>query len=272
MKDILQNIIENKRVEVDRQKQAVSLSTLLALGSERMERPTRSMRNALAVSSSGIIAEFKRRSPSKGWLHPYASVGDVVPAYERAGASVCSILTDSEFFGGSLGDLQTARHLVDLPLLRKDFIIDPYQLYQARVMGADAILLIASVLSSAQCAELAELAHTLGMEVLLEVHSEEELDHLNKYVDMLGVNNRNLGSFHTDVANSFRLASEMKAVGIKKGFEPLLISESGLKEASMLKELRAAGFRGFLIGETFMRGVNPGEVLNDLINELTHGE
>lgn len=270
MKDILQNIIENKRVEVDRQKQAVSLGTMLALGYERIDRPTVSMRASLEASPSGIIAEFKRKSPSKGWLHPKASVCEVVPAYESAGAAACSVLTDGEFFGGALGDLQTARGLVRLPLLRKDFIIDPYQIYQAKVMGADAILLIAAVLTPGECAGLAELAHSLGLEVLLEVHSEEELNHLNHDVDMLGVNNRNLGSFHTDVENSFRLAEKMQAIGEQKDMNPLLISESGLKDAAMLQRLRAAGFRGFLIGETFMRGEHPGEVLKELINDITH--
>lgn len=270
MKDILQHIIANKRVEVERQKQAVSLGTLLALGHERLERPTVSMRASLEASASGIIAEFKRKSPSKGWLHPGAKVRDVVPAYESAGAAACSVLTDGEFFGGALGDLQTARGLVRLPLLRKDFVIDPYQLYQSSVMGADAILLIAAVLTPGECAELAGLAHSLNLEVLLEVHSEEELDHLNPDVDMLGVNNRNLGSFHTDVENSFRMAGKMREVGEQKGLNPLLISESGLKDAAMLKKLRAAGFRGFLIGETFMRGEHPGDELNHLINDITH--
>lgn len=271
MKDILQTIIENKRVEVSRHKQAVSLNTLLALGSERLERPAVSMRASLEASHSGIIAEFKRKSPSKGWLHPGAAVRDVLPEYEAAGASACSILTDGDFFGGSLGDLQSARHLVKLPLLRKDFVVDEYQLYQARVMGADAVLLIASVLTPRECAELAGLAHSLGMEVLLEIHREEELGHLNEDVDMLGVNNRNLGSFHTDVANSFRLAEKMKEVGAERGFDPLLVSESGLKDAQTLLSLRAAGYRGFLIGETFMRGAHPGTVLSNLINEITHG-
>ena len=150
-KDILQDIIANKRIEVARQKQAVSLQTLLALGSDRMERDTRSMRAALESSPSGIIAEFKRKSPSKGWLHPGANIADVVPAYEAGGASACSILTDGDFFGGSLGDLQKARKLVDLPLLRKDFIIDTYQLFQARVIGADAVLLIAAALTEEEC-------------------------------------------------------------------------------------------------------------------------
>ena len=172
-KDILQDIIANKRIEVARQKQAVSLQTLLALGSDRMERDTRSMRAALESSPSGIIAEFKRKSPSKGWLHPDANIADVVPAYEAGGASACSILTDGDFFGGSLGDLQKARKLVDLPLLRKDFIIDTYQLFQARVMGADAVLLIAAALTEEECRVLAETAHSLQLEVLLEVHSED---------------------------------------------------------------------------------------------------
>lgn len=176
MKDILQEIIANKRIEVDRQKQAVRLQTLLALGGERLERTTYSMRASLAASSSGIISEFKRKSPSKGWLHPDAAIAEIVPAYKEAGASACSILTDSLFFGGSLGDLCLARKLVDIPLLRKDFIIDEYQLYQARVMGADAVLLIAACLTPDQCLELAELAHTLQLETLLEIHSEAELD------------------------------------------------------------------------------------------------
>ena len=221
MKDILQDIIANKRIEVERQKQAVRLQTLLGLGGERLEHPARSMRAALAASSSGIIAEFKRKSPSNGWLHPDAAIADVLPAYEKGGASACSVLTDSNFFGGSLGDLCKARSLVGLPLLRKDFIIDEYQLYQARVMGADAVLLIAACLTPEQCLMFAELAHTLNMEVLLEIHSKEELDHLNPFVDMLGVNNRNLGTFHTDVENSFRLAKAMQTVARERNLSPL---------------------------------------------------
>lgn len=270
MKDILQNIIATKRIEVDRQKEAVSLNMLLGMGYERMERPAVSMRKALETSASGIIAEFKRKSPSKGWLHSGAAVSDVIPAYESAGAAACSVLTDVEFFGGSLGDLQKARRLVKLPLLRKDFIVDIYQIFQARVLGADAILLIAAVLSPQECGEYAGLARELGMEVLLEIHSEEELACLNKDIDMLGVNNRNLGSFHTDVENSFRLAGKIREVAEKNGFDPLLVSESGLKDAAAMRELRESGYKGFLIGETFMRGDYPGEVLKELINELTN--
>lgn len=269
MKDILQDIVANKRIEVERQKQAVKLQTLLGLGGERLERPTRSMRAALAASPSGIIAEFKRKSPSKGWLHPDAAVAGVLPAYEKGGASACSVLTDSNFFGGSLGDLCKARSLVNQPLLRKDFIIDEYQLYQARVMGADAVLLIAACLSPEQCFAFAELAHTLNMEVLLEIHSEAELGHLNPSVDMLGVNNRNLGTFHTDVENSFRLAEAMQTVTREKNLSPLLVSESGISATDTVASLRKAGFRGFLIGETFMKTEQPGETLAQFIGGLS---
>lgn len=269
MKDILQDIIANKRIEVERQKQAVRLQTLLGMGGERLEHPARSMRAALAASSSGIIAEFKRKSPSKGWLHPDAAIADVLPAYEKGGASACSVLTDSNFFGGSLGDLCKARSLVGLPLLRKDFIIDEYQLYQARVMGADAVLLIAACLTPEQCLMFAELAHTLNMEVLLEIHSKEELDHLNPFVDMLGVNNRNLGTFHTDVENSFRLAKAMQTVARERNLSPLLVSESGISTTTTVSKLREAGFRGFLIGETFMKTDVPGDTLAQFIGRLS---
>ena len=260
MKDILSEIIANKRFEVDLQKQAISIEQLQEGISES---PTlRSIKQALASSASGIIAEFKRKSPSKGWLHPGANIADVVPAYEAGGASACSILTDGDFFGGSLGDLQKARKLVDLPLLRKDFIIDTYQLFQARVMGADAVLLIAAALTEEECRVLAETAHSLQLEVLLEVHSEDELKYLNADIDMLGVNNRNLGTFHTDVNNSFKLVDKMR------GFSPLLVSESGISETDTVRQLREAGFRGFLIGETFMKTERPGDTLADFIGGL----
>ena len=262
-KDILQDIIANKRMEVERQKAAVSLRTLLSLGGDRLERPTRSMREALASSPYGIIAEFKRKSPSKGWLHPHAEVADVVPAYEAGGASACSILTDGKFFGGSLGDLRKARHLADLPLLRKDFIIDTYQLFQAKVMGADAVLLIAAALTREECRVLTDTAHGLNLEVLLEVHSEKELDYVDESTDMLGVNNRHLGTFHTDVENSVRLANQLRGLG------PLLVSESGIARTDTVRQLRAAGFQGFLIGETFMRTKNPGDTLAHFIGGLS---
>jgi indole-3-glycerol phosphate synthase len=266
--DILETIIANKRREVANQKAAVSLETMLAMGATRMERPTRSMRLALASSPSGVIAEFKRRSPSKGWLHPGAKVEEVIPAYEEGGASACSILTDSDFFGGSLRDLQQARALVRLPLLRKDFIVDEYQLFQARVMGADAVLLIAAVLTRDESVQLAKMAHTLDMEVLLEIHHEAELSYLHPQIDMLGVNNRNLGTFDTTVENSFRLIERIRTETGTGKQAPLLVSESGLSDVETVGQLRQAGFRGFLIGETFMKTDHPGESLKRFIQQI----
>ncbi|MDR1408273.1 MAG: indole-3-glycerol phosphate synthase TrpC [Tannerella sp.] len=266
--DILHTIVVNKRREVAFQKAAVSLETLLSMGGSRLERPTASMRAALAGSPAGIIAEFKRRSPSKGWLHPQARVADVVPAYERCGASACSILTDGDFFGGSFADLQHARALTRLPLLRKDFIVDEYQLFQARVMGADAVLLIASILTRDECSRLARTAHSLEMEVLLEIHDEAELPYLNPHVDMLGVNNRHLGTFDTSVENSFRLADMLRTHAGPPDRAPLLVSESGLSDADTVCRLRRAGFRGFLIGETFMKTPRPGDTLKQFVEQL----
>lgn len=252
--DILETITAHKHKEVARQKEAVSLDLLFSLGSQRLNRPTLSMRQALERSSSGIIAEFKRRSPSKGWLFPHARVEEVLPEYMNGGAAACSILTDSEFFGGSFSDLQHARSLVPLPLLRKDFIVDEYQIYQSRVLGADAILLIAAILSKDTCKNLARAARQSEMEVLLEVHTESELSHLNEYVDMFGVNNRNLGTFHTDVENSFRMIDFLKKETGAGGDAPLFISESGINDVNMINKLRAVGYRGFLIGESLMNG------------------
>ncbi len=261
MKDILSEIIANKRFEVDLQKQTISLEQLQEGVSECA--PTRSMKQALAASPTGIIAEFKRRSPSKGWIKQQARVEEIVPAYAQAGASALSILTDEKYFGGSFGDIRTARLLVDLPILRKDFVIDEYQLYQARLLGADAILLIAAALSPERCQSLVEKAHELDLEVLLELHHPDELAYIHPDIDMVGVNNRNLGSFVTDVENSFRLAKQLPAGTV-------LVSESGIGHPDTVKRLQEAGYRGFLIGENFMRTDNPGESLNSFIRELTN--
>lgn len=262
-RDILDEIIENKRTELIRQKQAVSPAELRTRVMDREPRPKdyRSLRAALCQSKSGIIAEFKRKSPSKGWIHPEAKVADVLPTYERSGAAACSILTDSDFFGGSLGDLREARSQVKLPLLRKDFIIDPYQIDQALLAGADAILLIAATLSPDQYDELADQAHEAGLEVLLEIHDEAELNYIRPNTDVVGINNRHLGSFHTDVATSFQLADLLPEGMVK-------ISESGLSDGATIRRLREAGFRGFLVGESLMRHVEPGDALAALIQEI----
>lgn len=259
MKDILSEIIANKRFEVDIQKQAISIKQLEE-GLHELP-PTRSMRQALAHSPTGIIAEFKRRSPSKGWIKEEARPEEIVPEYAAAGAAALSILTDEKFFGGSLRDIRTARPLVNLPILRKDFIIDEYQLYQARIVGADAVLLIAAALKQDRCRELAAKAHELGLEVLLEIHRADELPYISEEIDMVGINNRNLGTFHTDVENSFQLAGQLPK-------ETLLISESGISNPETVKRLHRAGFRGFLIGETFMRTLSPGHTLKEFITSI----
>lgn len=264
MKDILQEIIAHKQLEIQRQKSLVSMKTLENQLPEAINRKVNSMRFALETSPYGIIAEFKRRSPSKGWIFAEAEVEEVLPAYEKGGASACSVLTDHHFFGGSMEDLQKARQLVSLPLLRKEFIIDSYQLIESRVAGADAILLIAAVLTPQECSDLARMASELQLEVLLEVHTEKELEHLNPHVTMLGINNRNLGTFKTSIDHSYHLAEKFAGTGSKS----LLVSESGISRPSTVNDLRRKGFRGFLIGETFMRDGRPGKTLNQFIKGI----
>ncbi|WP_307997074.1 indole-3-glycerol phosphate synthase TrpC [uncultured Bacteroides sp.] len=259
MKDILSEIIANKRFEVDLQKQAISIEQLQEGISEAPV--IRSMKQALASSKSGVIAEFKRRSPSKGWIKQDARPEEIVLSYATAGASALSILTDEKFFGGSLKDIRIARPLVEIPILRKDFIIDEYQLYQAKIVGADAVLLIAAALEQERCNELTEKAHSLGLEVLLEIHSPEELSYINEKIDMVGINNRNLGTFFTNVENSFRLAGQLPQGAV-------LVSESGISDPEIVKRLRTAGFRGFLIGETFMKTEQPGETLQNFLQAI----
>lgn len=286
--DILSEITDHKRIEVELQKQAVSPEQLREQVRDLMENspaPRRSMKRALASSPAGIIAEFKRRSPSKGWIYETAKADEIPAAYEAAGASAISILTDEKFFGGSLRDIRTARPLVDIPILRKDFIIDEYQLLQARIAGADAVLLIAACLTQEECADLTARAHVLGLEVLLEIHSPRELAYISKDVDMVGVNNRNLGTFVTDVENSFRIAGQLRQTiaGVRNISDaqgssdtprnlPLLVSESGISHPETICRLRTAGFRGFLIGETFMKTPQPGDALKGFIQGIEETE
>ena len=251
--DILQQIIETKRQE---------LAAVMA--------PKRSLKQALAASKTGIIAEFKRKSPSKGWIHADVQPEEVVPVYAANGAAALSILTDEQYFGGSLDFIRRVRPLVDIPILRKDFIIDPVQLYQAAEAGADAVLLIAACLSREACAALTAEAHRLGLEVLLEIHSADELDYITPEVDVVGVNNRHLGSFVTDVKTSFELAPALREI---RRSEPandgkVFISESGISQPETVRQLREAGFRGFLMGETFMKEPDPGAALATFIHAL----
>lgn len=265
MIDILEEIVAHKRKELKELKSILPLHDLAEKVEEYLEndkRPTLSMRQSLAESDSGIIAEFKRRSPSKGWIKEDGEPTVIPPSYAENGAAALSILTDENFFGGRLKFIQQARPLVPhTPILRKDFIIDEYQLLQARQIGADAVLLIAACLTKQKCKELARKAHALGLETLLEVHSEPELEYVGDNIDMVGVNNRNLGTFHTDVQNSYRLANLLPK-------DYLLVSESGISNPITVRELRQAGFRGFLIGETFMKTPNPGLALKEFIKGI----
>ena len=265
MNDILEEIVAHKRKELKELKGILPLHDLAEKVEEYLandKRQTLSMRHSLAESDSGIIAEFKRRSPSKGWIKEDGEPTVIPPSYAENGAAALSILTDEKFFGGRLNFIQQARPLVPrTPILRKDFIIDEYQLLQARQIGADAVLLIAACLSKQKCKELARKAHTLGLETLLEVHSEPELEYVGDNIDMVGVNNRNLGTFHTDVQNSYRLANLLPK-------DYLLVSESGISNPLTVRELRQAGFRGFLIGETFMKTPNPGLALKEFIEGI----
>ena len=263
MTDILEEIVAHKRIEVAEQKEQMPPRKLYAEVERMMAEGVskRSLSQALAQDDFGIIAEFKRKSPSKGWIKEDGKPEVIPPSYEKAGAAALSILTDEKYFGGSLDFIKRARPLVNLPILRKDFIIDEYQLFQARYIGADAVLLIAADLSKQEVQTLTALAHELGLEVLLELHSEHELDYAEIDVDAVGVNNRDLGTFVTDVQNSFRLAARLPQ-------DRVLVSESGISNPDTIKLLREAGYRGFLIGETFMKTDDPGEALKNFISKL----
>ena len=220
------------------------------------------MKLALKNSTSGIIAEFKRKSPSKGWIARNASPERTAYSYQTNGATALSILTDSEYFGGSNVHIRLARQMkVYIPILYKNFIIDEYQLYQARVCGASAVLLIAACLSKEQCKNLIHKAHELELEVLLEMHSEEETEYAELEPDMCGINNRNLGTFDTDVNNSFNLIQHLPADAVK-------VSESGISDVDTIRQLKTVGYQGFLIGETFMKEPDPGLALSQFIAQL----
>lgn len=265
MKDILDDIMEYKKIEVEQQKLNLPPAELYRrveqMKADASLRPRRSMSRALVSSDTGIIAEFKRRSPSKGWINESASLERIAGGYALNGASALSVLTDEKYFGGNLDFLRTVASMVDVPVLRKDFIIDEYQLFQAYEAGADAVLLIASCLSRESCIALASKAHELGMEVLLEIHSADELGHLDCGADMVGVNNRNLGTFHTDVNNSFALAELLPK-------DSVLVSESGISDPKTICRLQDAGYSGFLIGETFMKTADPAESLLRFVDEI----
>ena len=255
--DILQKIIAYKKQLLEQQKRQVSIEKLQ--NSRFFKRSTLSLSEALKQSgSSGIIAEFKRRSPSKPAINLSADVKKVTTGYQQAGAAALSVLTDTYFFGGKNLDIEQIRDFINIPILRKDFIFDIYQVYEAKSIGADAILLIAEVLSKKEILKLAKLANELGLEVLLEIHSASQLDKLNPYINVLGINNRNLKTFEVSIENSIQIAGKLPDDIVK-------ISESGIRSAEDVKRLHTYGFQGFLIGESFMKTAVPEEACRNFI-------
>ncbi|MGN6531044.1 MAG: indole-3-glycerol phosphate synthase TrpC [Ginsengibacter sp.] len=261
--NILNRIIIQKRREVEERKRTNLISEL-----EKMlffKRETYSFIDSLSdKSKTGIIAEFKRKSPSKGIINHASPVDEVVKKYVNNGASAVSVLTDEEFFGGSLNDLQVSRSN-DIPILRKDFIIDEYQLIESKAYGADIILLIAACLSKEEVKKLSNIAKNIGLNVLLEIHTEDELEHICDEVDVVGINNRDLKSFAVDLNHSIELCKKIPSDKIK-------ISESGIDDVKTIHFLKQNGFSGFLIGEKFMKEKNPGEAFADFVNLLKNVE
>ncbi|MEO6849537.1 MAG: indole-3-glycerol phosphate synthase TrpC [Mucilaginibacter sp.] len=259
--NILDQIVAQKRIEVQAAKNQVSYTTLEE--SEFFHRDILSFKDFLLDSSrTGIIAEYKRRSPSKGIINDQVSVEEVTTAYAAADASALSVLTDRQFFMGKKSDLTKARRVNNIPILRKDFMIDEYQVIEAKSLGADIILLIAAILTPNEIQNLAVLAKGLGLNVLLEVHNLEELQRsINPSLDAIGVNNRNLADFSVSVETSYQLAEHIPA-------EFLKISESAISNPETIKQLKKAGFNGFLIGENFMKEADPGAAMREFVKEL----
>lgn len=255
MGNILETIVAYKRKEIQAAIQIFGPHVI----NPHPERKIVSMKDALLNSDTGIIAEFKRRSPSKGEIHPMADIAAVVPGYERAGAAACSVLTDTPFFGGAPTDMMVARQSVRIPLLRKDFIVHPRQIEEAAALGADAILLIGAVLSAAEIVNLTDLAHSYGLQVLFEIHSVDELDRYYENVDMVGVNNRDLKTFNTDPDLCYKVSELLPDSVIR-------VAESGLTSINEVRKLQDAGFHGFLIGETFMKHKDPAHALELFIH------
>lgn len=258
--NILDRIIADKKNEVALRKSLFPISYWEA--SPLFDRPLNRLSTRLRSSHSGIIAEHKRRSPSKQTINTKLSVSEVVQGYDKAGACGLSILTDHKYFGGSLEDLNLARATTTLPLLRKEFIVDEYQLIEAKAQGADLILLIAAVLSREEIQTLSTVAQKLDLEVLLEIHNQEELEKsIMPSLDLLGVNNRNLKTFEVSLETSRALATLIPDEFVK-------VSESGLSDIQSIKILQSIGYQGFLVGENFMKTTQPGSAAQEFISQL----
>jgi indole-3-glycerol phosphate synthase len=263
MSTILDKIVANRKEEVSKQKRRTPLSEIQSKINHNYK--CISLSNRLKSSgASGIIAEFKRQSPSKGIINDRVQPEIVTKGYSDAGVSGLSVLTDSKYFGGSTADFIAARKANPFtPLLRKDFMIDEYQIYESQLLEADVILLIAAVLEKATISRFTTIAHELGMEVLLELHDEGEIDKVDKNVDMIGINNRNLKDFKVDINRSIKLLNQLPANAVR-------ISESGLSDPEMVNFLRNCGFLGFLMGENFMKSDNPAKACHDFMVGLKH--
>ncbi|MBS1948829.1 MAG: indole-3-glycerol phosphate synthase TrpC [Bacteroidetes bacterium] len=257
--NILDTIIENKKQEVSSKKAERCIADLER--SVFFARETLSLKKFLSDESrTGIIAEFKRKSPSKGIINAYADVAEITKSYTDNGASALSVLTDEKFFGGSADDLMKARNN-QIPILRKDFIIDEYQVIEAKSVGADAILLIAACLTPRQVQNLAKFARSLHLQTLLELHEEEELQHICEEIEIVGINNRNLKTFEVDIARSLRMAEKIPSGKIK-------IAESGISSVENIALFKQHGFKGFLIGENFMKEKKPSVAFASFVNKL----
>lgn len=257
---ILDEIIAYKRKEVESCKELFPIKELESI--PLFNRSVFSLKQSiLSPYKTSIIAEFKRKSPSKGVINDRAFVDDVTQSYAAAGASGLSILTDFNFFGGSIDDLLITRQMNQIPILRKEFIIDEYQLIEAKAHGADAVLLIAACLEANELSRLYYFAHNLGLEVLVEIHTEEEIECVNNHADLIGINNRNLKTFEVNLEHSKELVKKLPADLPK-------IAESGISNPETIVELKSHGFNGFLIGENFMKTSNPGLAFNEFTNAV----
>jgi len=258
--NILEKIILNKKIELKIKKDFFPVKYLEKF--PFFENSTMSLFKSLKKSNSGIIAEHKRRSPSKQIINNSLSIIDIIKGYESSGVSGISVLTDQKYFGGSLEDLNIARASCRLPILRKDFIVDEYQIIESKAHGADAILLIAAILTREEIKNLSNLSKTLGLEVLLEVHDICEINKsIMSTIDLIGVNNRNLKTFEINLETSKSLAKKIPKEFIK-------ISESGISKSNSIIELKKYGYKGFLIGENFMKTNNPGNAASDFIKTI----
>ncbi len=257
--NILETIIAHKKIEVEKRRSEVPITELKQQAF--FSRKTLSLKEFLLDETrTGIIAEFKRRSPSKGTINDSAAVVEVTAAYAKYGASCLSVLTDHDFFGGATNDLVQAR-INPIPILRKDFIIDAYQVMETKAMGADVLLLIAACLTPKKVKELASIANEIQLEVLLEIHNEEELQHICDEISLIGINNRDLKTFGVDINRSVELSKKIPAGKV-------VIAESGISDVETIKQLKQQGFKGFLIGENFMKENDPGDAFKKFVEKL----